>query len=100
MTDRLALLIGTPKGAFVIDGDAARSQWNLRGPLCEGWPIHDVSVEPGTGALLAGGGSAWYGPARLAERGPRPDLDALGRGPDLRRRRAEAHDRLERHRDR
>ena len=63
MTERCVLLVGTPKGAFVLDGDAGRRDWTLRGPLCEGWPIHDVSVEPGTGALLAGGGSPWYGPA-------------------------------------
>ena len=41
---------------------AGRS-WSLRGPLCEGWPIHDLSVDPATGAILAAGGSAWYGPA-------------------------------------
>jgi photosystem II stability/assembly factor-like uncharacterized protein len=63
MTQRSALLVGTPKGAFIFDGDATRRAWQLRGPLCEGWPIHDISVEPGTGALLAGGASAWYGPA-------------------------------------
>ncbi|HSO28652.1 MAG TPA: hypothetical protein VLS28_02000 [Candidatus Sulfomarinibacteraceae bacterium] len=63
MAEHVALLIGTPKGAFVLDGDARRRDWALRGPLCEGWPIHDVSVEPASGALLAGGGSPWYGPA-------------------------------------
>jgi photosystem II stability/assembly factor-like uncharacterized protein len=63
MAQRPVLLLGTPKGAFVLDGDDGRRTWRLRGPLCEGWPIHDVSVEPGTGALLAGGGSTWYGPA-------------------------------------
>jgi hypothetical protein len=63
MTQPVALLIGTPKGAFIIDGDAGRRTWKVRGPLCEGWPIHDISVQPGTGALLAGGGSPWYGGA-------------------------------------
>jgi len=63
MTDGLALLIGTPKGAFILDGDATRRRWAVRGPLCEGWPIHDISVHPGTGAILAGGGSPWYGGA-------------------------------------
>ena len=63
MTERCVILVGTPKGAFVLDGDTKRRDWTLRGPLCEGWPIHDVSLEPGTGALLAGGGSPWYGPA-------------------------------------
>lgn len=60
---RSVLLVGTPKGAFLFDGDAERTSWSLRGPLCEGWPIHDLSVDPATGAILAAGGSAWYGPA-------------------------------------
>ena len=57
------LLVGTPKGAFILDSDTKRSDWSLRGPLCEGWPIHDLIVEPSSGAILAAGGSPWYGPA-------------------------------------
>ena len=57
------LLVGTPKGAFILDSDADRRDWSLRGPLCEGWPIHDLIVEPSSGAILAAGGSPWYGPA-------------------------------------
>ncbi len=60
---RCLLLVGTPKGAFFLDGDATRDSWSLRGPLCEGWPIHDLSVDPASGAILAAGGSSWYGPA-------------------------------------
>ena len=60
---REVLLVGTPKGAFLFDGDGTRESWSLRGPLCEGWPIHDISVDPASGAILAGGGSPWYGPA-------------------------------------
>jgi photosystem II stability/assembly factor-like uncharacterized protein len=63
MAQRCAVLVGTPKGAFVLDGDGGRRQWRVRGPACDGWPIHDISVDPSTGALLAGGGSPWYGPA-------------------------------------
>jgi photosystem II stability/assembly factor-like uncharacterized protein len=63
MSERVALLVGTRKGLFVLDGDAGRSDWKVRGPLCEGWPIHDAIVDPATGALYAGGGSNWYGPA-------------------------------------
>ena len=63
MAARTALLIGTPKGAFILDGDASRRDWQLRGPLCEGWAIHDISVDPESGAILAGGASPWYGPA-------------------------------------
>jgi photosystem II stability/assembly factor-like uncharacterized protein len=60
---RAILLVGTAKGAFFVESDAARRAWDIRGPLCEGWPIHDLIVEPGSGAILAGGGSPWYGPA-------------------------------------
>ncbi len=60
---RCLLLVGTPKGAFILDGDAARTSWTLRGPLCEGWPIHDLQWDPATRSIYAGGGSTWYGPA-------------------------------------
>jgi hypothetical protein len=63
MSERCVLLVGTPKGAFIVDGDPGRQRWALRGPLCEGWPVHDISVEPGSGALLAAAGSPWFGPA-------------------------------------
>jgi hypothetical protein len=63
MTARSLVLVGTSKGAFILESDAARREWGIRGPLCEGWPVHDISVEPGTNALLAGAGSPWFGPA-------------------------------------
>lgn len=63
MAKRVLLLVGTKKGAFVLESDSDRREWALRGPMCEGWPIHDLIVEPGTGALLAAGGSSWYGGA-------------------------------------
>ena len=63
MTGRSLVLVGTPKGAFILESDADRRDWSIRGPLCDGWPVHDISVEPGTNALLAGAGSPWFGPA-------------------------------------
>ena len=47
MTTRVRLLVGTKKGAFIFDSDAERRDWTVRGPLCEGWPVHDLIVEPG-----------------------------------------------------
>lgn len=68
---RSLLLVGTTKGAFILESDAARTDWEVRGPLCDGWPMHDLIVEPGSGDILAAGGSPWYGPAvwRSSDRG-------------------------------
>ncbi|HEX5827126.1 MAG TPA: hypothetical protein VFY23_06375 [Candidatus Limnocylindrales bacterium] len=63
MNQRCVLLVGTSKGAFILESADDRRSWQLRGPLCDGWPIHDISVERGTNALLAGAGSPWFGPA-------------------------------------
>jgi photosystem II stability/assembly factor-like uncharacterized protein len=60
---RTMLLVGTTKGAFILDGDGDRRSWSMRGPLCDGWPIHDLNWDPATGSIYAGGGSPWYGPA-------------------------------------
>ena len=63
MSKRVALLIGTRKGLFVLEGDSDRDSWEVRGPLCDGWPIHDAIYDKASGAIYAGGGSNWYGPA-------------------------------------
>lgn len=57
------ILLGTPKGLFLLRGDAARRSWHLDGPHCGGWPVHDAAVDPASGALLAAAGSPWFGPA-------------------------------------
>ena len=63
MSERVLLLVGTKKGAFILESGPDRRVWKLRGPLCDGWPIHDLIMEPGTDAILAGGSSPWYGSA-------------------------------------
>jgi photosystem II stability/assembly factor-like uncharacterized protein len=72
MAGRVLLLVGTRKGAFMLDGGTDRRDWSMSGPLCEGWPILDVTYEPSQGLLYAGGGSPWYGPAVWRS----PDLGA------------------------
>lgn len=59
-TDDPQLLVGTTKGAFVLDrrDDAT---WSVRGPFCDGWPINHVVGDPVTGTLWAGGGGEWSG---------------------------------------
>jgi len=58
---RVTLLVGTTKGAFVLAGDAARADWQVSGPFCDGWPINHVIADPSDGMLWAGGGGEWQG---------------------------------------
>jgi hypothetical protein len=60
---RTLLLVGTSKGAFIVDGGRDRAGWTVSEPLCNGWPIHDLQWDPATGSIYAGGGSPWFGPA-------------------------------------
>lgn len=61
MGGAVRVLVGTTKGAFLLDSDAARQDWRLTGPLCDGWPINHVIGDPATGALWAAGGGDWHG---------------------------------------
>ncbi len=63
MSRNVHILVGTKKGAFVLDGDEARKSWSLRGPFCEAWPINHVVGDPKSGTIYAGGGNEWFGQA-------------------------------------
>lgn len=63
MAERVHLLLGTKKGAFVLDGGAERQSWSLRGPFCETWPMNHVAADPANGTIYGGGGNEWFGPA-------------------------------------
>lgn len=63
MGTRVLVLLGTRKGVFILESDAGRKSWDLRGPFCETWPIQHAIGDPATGTILAGGGSEWFGPA-------------------------------------
>lgn len=58
---RVSVLVGTTKGAFLLQSDARRKDWALSGPHCGGWGINHVLGDPETGALWAAGGSDWTG---------------------------------------
>lgn len=57
------LLVGTRKGCFLIVGDAGRSNWEVRGPFCEGWPIYHAIYDAESGTIFAAGASEWHGSA-------------------------------------
>jgi photosystem II stability/assembly factor-like uncharacterized protein len=63
MAKRILLLLGTKKGAFILEGDAARKSWDLRGPFCQNWPINHVVGDAATGTIYGAGGNEWFGPA-------------------------------------
>jgi len=60
---RVMVMVGTKKGAFLLESDESRKQWDLRGPFCNGWPILHVGYDAATKSVLAAGGNNWYGPA-------------------------------------
>lgn len=63
MGSKLLLLVGTRKGAFIVEGDHRRTNWQVKGPFCDAWPINHVQYDPTTRAILAVGGNAWFGPS-------------------------------------
>lgn len=63
MAQKILVLLGTRKGAFIAESDATRSNWTLRGPFCETWPMNHVIADPATGTIYGAGGNEWFGPA-------------------------------------
>src|SRR5581483_8410424 len=60
---RTLLLIGTRKGCFLLESDADRRDWRVRGPFCENWPVYHAVLDPGTGTIYAAAASEWHGSA-------------------------------------
>jgi photosystem II stability/assembly factor-like uncharacterized protein len=77
---RTLLVIGTRKGCFLLESDADRRDWQLRGPYCEGWPVYHAIHDPGSGALYAAAASEWHGSAvwRSSDLGETWELSSEG----------------------
>jgi photosystem II stability/assembly factor-like uncharacterized protein len=60
---RTVVLAGTRKGAFLLESDAARRDWQVRGPYCESWPIYHAIYAPASGSIYAAAASEWHGPS-------------------------------------
>lgn len=74
------LLVGTTKGAFLVDGGSDRSGWEVRGPFCDFWPINHMA---GDGDMIwAGGGNDWSGAGvwRSSDGGGTWELSRFARG--------------------
>ena len=59
--DSITILVGTTKGAFLLEGDGMRRNWQVRGPFCDGWTVNHMTCDPDTGTIWAGGGGNWHG---------------------------------------
>ena len=59
--DQITLIVGTTKGAFLLNSTDDRKNWTLRGPFCNGWPINHAVGDPETGTIWVAGGGDWNG---------------------------------------
>ena len=55
------LLVGTRKGCFILESDADRRDWKLRGPYCDGWPVYHAVHDAESGSIYAAAASEWHG---------------------------------------
>jgi len=59
---KIRLLVGTKKGAFVLNSDAARQQWQVNGPFFAGWEVYHMKASPvDPNRIYASQSSAWFG---------------------------------------
>src|SRR2546426_7156789 len=59
---RVRVLVGTRKGAFVLEADGQRKKWNVSGPHFGGWEIYHMKGSPADPQrLFASQTSGWFG---------------------------------------
>lgn len=58
----IRVLVGTRKGAFILESDGRRRQWKISGPYFGGWEIYHVKGSPADpNRLYASQSSSWLG---------------------------------------
>ena len=59
---QVRVLVGTRKGAFVLNADGKRDQWEVSGPFFPGWEIYHMAGSPAEpDRLFASQTSGWFG---------------------------------------
>ena len=59
---KVRVLVGTRKGAFVLESDGKREKWDVSGPHFTGWEIYHVKGSPADpNRLYASQSSGWFG---------------------------------------
>jgi photosystem II stability/assembly factor-like uncharacterized protein len=60
--NRVRLLVGTRKGAFILTSDGRRRDWDIAGPLFGGWELYHLKASPADpNRLYASQSSGWFG---------------------------------------
>src|SRR5687768_16127566 len=56
------LLVGTRKGAFILNSDGKRQKWDVRGPHFAGWEVYHMKGSPlDPNRIYASQTSGWFG---------------------------------------
>jgi photosystem II stability/assembly factor-like uncharacterized protein len=59
---RIRLLVGTRKGAFILDSDGARKKWEIAGPHFGGWEMYHLKGSPADpNRIYASQSNSWFG---------------------------------------
>jgi len=59
---RVRILVGTRKGAFILDSDGKRERWAVSGPHFAGWEIYHMKGSPADpNRLYASQNTGWFG---------------------------------------
>ena len=59
---KVRVLVGTRKGAFVLESDGKREQWSISEPHFGGWEMYHVKGSPADpNRLYASLSSGWFG---------------------------------------
>jgi photosystem II stability/assembly factor-like uncharacterized protein len=59
---RVRVLVGTRKGAFILESDGKREKWDISGPHFAGWEMYHVKGSPvDPNRLYASQCSGWFG---------------------------------------
>jgi photosystem II stability/assembly factor-like uncharacterized protein len=59
---KVRVLVGTRKGAFILEANGKRAQWDIRGPYFAGWEVYHIKGSPSDpNRLYASQCSGWFG---------------------------------------
>jgi hypothetical protein len=59
---RIRVLVGTQKGAFILEADGRRTEWKVRGPYFGGWEVYHLAGSASDpDRLYASQSSGWFG---------------------------------------